>query len=113
MAFDRATAERGLEGWMSFFAEDALANAPGGPVRGKQALRAHYAGMFARKNFSIRWKPFHAEAARDGSLGYTLGTAEVSWTDESGSQVKRASRYLSVWRREAGGQWRVVSDIGN
>lgn len=112
-AFDLATAQRGLDGWMSFFAADAVANTPGGPVRGREALRSHYAGMFARKGFSIRWRPFHAEASKDGSMGYTLGTAVIEWTDDAGKAVKRDGRYLTVWRREADGQWRVVSDMGN
>ncbi len=112
-AFDRAAAASGLDGWMSYFAADSIANVPGGPLRGQQAIRAYYAKMFARKNFSIRWKPFHAEASKDGSFGYTLGTAVISWTGDSGAQVKQEGRYLTVWRKQPGGQWRVVSDMGN
>jgi len=113
MAFDRATAERGLDGWMSFFTDDARVNGPGGMVEGKEALRKLYSGMFARKNFSIRWKPLYAEASQDGTLGYTLGAAEIASDDESGVRSKRNARYLTVWRKMADGSWKAVTDLGN
>lgn len=112
-AFDRATAERGLDGWMSFFAGDARINTPRGILEGKAALRDHYAKMFARKNFSIHWKPLYAEASQDGTLGYTLGTAEFSSDDESGVTQKANGRYLTVWRKQPDGSWKAVTDLGN
>lgn len=112
-AFDRDTAARGLEGWMSWFAEDAQLNTAGGPLKGKAALRSHYAKMFARPEFSIRWKPFFAEASTDGTLGYTLGTAEISWKNENGEVETRPGRYITVWRREKDGGWKAVTDMGN
>ncbi len=111
-AFDKATLERGLDGWMSFFADDARMNAPGGEVKGKAALREVYAKMFARKEFSIRWQPLHAESSKDGTLGYTYGQAQTSFRNDAGEIQKRDGRYITVWRREAGG-WKVVSDLGN
>ncbi|HEY3442455.1 MAG TPA: DUF4440 domain-containing protein [Paludibaculum sp.] len=112
-AFDQATAERGLDGWMSFFADDARINGRAGVLEGKAALRKHYSGMFAQKNFSIRWKPLYAEASQDGTLGYTLGTAEISSDDESGGRKKGTGRYLTVWRKEPDGSWKAVTDLGN
>lgn len=113
MAFDLATARRGLEGWMSFFVDDAQLNSTNGPLRGKEALRNHYSRMFAQKDFSIRWKPYHAEASRDGTLGFTLGTAVIMWTGADGKTVKRDGRYITVWRKQADGSWRVVTDMGS
>jgi ketosteroid isomerase-like protein len=112
-AFDQATAARGLDGWMSFFADDALINSPSGLIQGKAALRTFYSRMFARRNFSIRWKPLHAEASQDGTLGYTLGVAEFSHDDESGVRQKSDGRYLTVWRKQADGSWKAVTDLGN
>jgi ketosteroid isomerase-like protein len=112
-AFDLATARSGLDGWMSFFAGDAIVHSPDGPVQGTAALRNHYSRMFAQKGFSIRWQPFHAEASRDGTLGYTLGAAVISWTGADGKPARRDGRYLTVWRKQPGGRWLVVSDQGN
>ena len=55
----------------------------------------------------------HAEAAKDGSLGYTFGSSEVSFRNEKGEIQKRSGRYLTVWRRQPDGSWKVVSDIGS
>ncbi len=112
-AFDRATAARGLEGWMNCFAEDAQANTHGGVLKGKAALREYYSGMFSRRAFSIRWKPLFAEASRDGGLGYTFGEAETSLRDEKGEVQKRPGRNVTVWRRQPDGSWKVATDIGN
>lgn len=112
-AFGRATAERGLDGWMSFFAEDAQANTHNGVLRGRAELRKYYSGMFSRREFSIRWTPLYAEASKDGSLGYTFGEAETSFRDEKGAVQKRPGRYVTIWRRQPGSSWKVVTDIGN
>jgi ketosteroid isomerase-like protein len=112
-AFAKTTAERGLDGWMIWFADDAQLNAPAGPVRGKGALREHYAKMFAQPGFSIRWEPYFAEASADGTLGYTLGTATIATRGEDGNVKERQGRYLTVWRRGRDGRWQVATDLGN
>jgi ketosteroid isomerase-like protein len=112
-AFDRDTAARGLDGWMAWFAEDARLNTAQGEINGKAAVRKYYSGMFARREFSIRWQPFFAGASSDGTLGYTMGTAVISYRDDQGQIQKRDGRYLTVWRRQAGGRWLAVTDMGN
>jgi len=111
-AFDKVTLERGLDGWMSVFAEDARMNGRNGEIKGKAALREVYAKMFAQREFSIRWQPLHAESSKDGSLGYTYGQAQVSFRNDKGELQKRDSRYITVWRKEPGG-WKVITDLGN
>jgi ketosteroid isomerase-like protein len=105
--FAKQTAARGLEGWMSFFAPDATIIHDGQTVTGTQALRAFYAPIFANKNFSLAWKPTHAEASADGTLGYTYGTYEAKNGDASSHGM-----YTTVWRR-VNGQWKVVLDLGS
>ena len=112
-AFDRETAARGLDGWMSWFAPDAHLNTPQGEVRGEANVRQHYSAMFARQDFSIRWKPFFAESSKDGTMGYTMGTAVISFKDDNGELRKRDGHYLTIWRRQPDGRWKVVTDMGN
>lgn len=112
-AFAAETARRGLDGWMNWFAPDARVNGRTGIVQGPAELRKHYAGMFAQKDFSIRWAPIVAEASADGSLGYTLGAATISFTNEKGEKVERSTRYLTVWKRQADGRYKVVTDMGS
>lgn len=107
LAFAKQTTARGLEGWMDFFADDASTIHDGKTVTGKAALRAYYAPVFANKDFSLSWTPARAEAAKDGSLGYTYGDYEA----KNGASVSRGM-YVTVWRREKGG-WKVVLDLGS
>jgi ketosteroid isomerase-like protein len=107
LEFCRQTAARRLDGWMDSFADDASILQNGRTVSGKADLRKHYEPMFANKDFTLAWTPTHAEAAKDGSLGYTYGTYEA----RAGSDVSRGM-YLTIWRR-VNGKWKVVMDTGS
>lgn len=114
LAFCEAAKARGLDGWMSWFAEDATAFPPGKDlIHGQAALRQFYSGMFARKDFSIEWAPVQADAAGSGDLGYTIGKAKFRWTDKDGKAVDAAGKYLTVWKKQRDGSWKVAADLGN
>jgi len=57
---------------------------------------------------ALIWAPRVADAAPSGDLAYTSGDATI----RVGSDVSY-SNYLTVWKRLADGQWRVVADGGN
>ena len=105
--FARETAARRLEGWMDFFAEDASIIHDGQTVTGKDALRAFYQPVFANKEFSLTWSPTHAEASKDGTLGYMFGEYEA----RSGPAISRGI-YTTIWRK-IDGRWKVVLDLGS
>jgi ketosteroid isomerase-like protein len=105
--FARQTAARRLDGWMDFFADDASIIHDGQTVTGKNALRAFYQPVFANKDFSLTWSPTHAEASRDGTLGYTVGLYEA----RNGTAISRGM-YTTVWRK-VDGRWKVVLDLGS
>jgi len=109
-AFDRATAERRADGWAEFFAEDGAMIRSTGTVTGKSAIHDVMARAFADTSFSLTWEPQHGDVA--GSLGYTDGRFEVRFRDDNGNPVKRTGRYLTVWKKQADGAWKVERDIG-
>jgi len=111
-AFDRATAARGLDGWMSWFAADARIEGATDVIADKPALREYYSKMFAQREFRIHWWPVYADISEDGTLGYTFGRATISWRDEKGEMQKRESRYTTLWRKQKDGTYKVVFDIG-
>ncbi len=112
-AFGAATAARGLEGWMSFMAPDAvrmlrMAN----PVRGVEAIRKADAPGFANPAVRLTWSPSDAGAFGPAS-GWTVGRYEVHRRDAAGSEsVAGTGRYITIWRRGADGRWLVVLDTG-
>lgn len=105
--FARQTAALRLDGWMSFFADDASIIHDGQTVTGKDALRAFYQPVFANKDFTLTWSPNHAEASADGTLGYTYGQYEA----RNGTAISRGM-YTTIWRRVEG-RWKVVLDLGS
>lgn len=112
--FCAATKERRLDGWMSFFAEDATGFPVGQKmIRGKDKLREFYGRMFADPNLVIDWKPVLAEAAASGDLGMTIGEAEFRTKDKEGKPVSRPGKYLTVWKKQKDGSWKVIADLGN
>ncbi len=107
LAFAKATAERRIEGWMEFFADDGAIIREGKTLTGKDAIRDFYTPVFANKDFSLTWVPTKAEASKDGTLGYTYGDAEA----KVGNNVSRGM-YVTAWRKVKG-QWKVVLDLGS
>lgn len=113
-AFAAATAERGLEGWMSAFDTTGIqmeADRPFTP--GLAAVRATMAPAFADTAWHLTWEPTMAFASAAGDLGYTLGTWRSSRAGPDGVAEVHTGKYVTIWRRQADGGWRVVFDGGN
>ncbi len=79
------------------------------PVRGSDQARAAFANFPNDGRFE--WGPVDSltVAARDGSLGFTVGQARIAATPKDVSY----SKYLTIWRREGDGRYRFVFDIGS
>ena len=113
-AFNRATAARGIDGWVEFAADDAAFMPEGVDfVRGKDAVRQAYAPMFARKGFSLTWEPIEAVVSASGDLGYTLGRWKSSAINPEGKTVTGQGKYVTIWKKQKDGSWKAVVDIGN
>jgi len=112
--FDRVTAAEGMEGFLSFIADDAVffpANAP--IVTGKEAVGAVWIEVLTSPGVSLRWQPIKADLARSGELGYTYGRYQFTTTDPAGQSVTRHGKYVTIWKKQPDGAWRVAVDIGN
>lgn len=62
---------------------------------------------------AIQWAPRIARAAPSADLGFTVGEARIESRAADGATRVSYSKYLSVWRRQPGGEWRYVIDGGN
>jgi ketosteroid isomerase-like protein len=111
-AFNNATAERRTDGWMQFIAEDGEMIRSPGTITGRAAIRDEMSKAFADTAFSLRWEPLQSDAGAAGDLGYTNGRYEARFRDRKGNAAMRTGRYLTVWKKQADGSWKVVRDIG-
>jgi ketosteroid isomerase-like protein len=112
-AFDAATAERKIDGFSSFLADNVATLRADQPVlRGKAALQQDWKALLENKSISLRWQPISAEISKSGDLGYTVGSYTITQKDEKGSAIKGSGKYLTVWRLQKDGSWKVEFDTG-
>jgi ketosteroid isomerase-like protein len=112
-AYDSATAARGVEGWVSFVADSGRQiDGQGNFVTGPAAIRELMRDLLDDTLSSLRWAPDLADVSGDGTLGYTWGRWTLTVRDSSGSHQAGQGRYLTIWRKQADGSWKVEGDIG-
>lgn len=117
MEADRAFAadveKAGTDAWVSWFAEEGAQIQPGmGEVSGHDAIRELMVGL-DDPNLSLTWEPLRADIAASGDLGWTTGTYVSESTDAEGNVSRGQGRYVTIWRKQADGSWKVVMDLGN
>jgi len=109
----QAAASRGAEGYMSYYAEEAVQIPNGaGILKGKSEI-AKTMGFLNDKSNRLTWTPVGADISASGDLGYTYGTYEFSSKDASGKPTVSHGKYTSIWKRQKDGSWKVVLDMGN
>lgn len=103
-AFARTMADRNLEAFARFVAEEAIFVNGGAPLRGRRAVVDHWRRYFAGEQAPFSWKPELVEVLESGTLAYSEGPV-------AGPDGVARSRYFSTWRW-ADGRWQVVFDNG-
>ena len=101
----RSVSEGTRAAFLAYLADDSVVFQPD-PADGKTVQ------MESQDNGSLKWNPAYAEISADGTLGYTTGP----WTYEGGEGADRVTihgHYVSIWKVQADGTWKVILDIGN
>ena len=104
-AFAQTMAARDHDAFASFVADEALFFGNTSVLRGKAAVVAAWKGYFDGPRAPFSWQPETVEVLDSGTLALTSGPVR----DSDGKQV---GTFNSIWRREAGGRWKVVFDKG-
>lgn len=104
-AFAKTMAARDQDSFASFVADEALFFSEQSVLRGKAAVVAAWAQFFEGPKAPFSWEPEQVEVLDSGTLALSSGPVR----DPQGRQV---GRFNSIWRREAGGGWKVVFDKG-
>lgn len=111
----RAVADKDMERFVSFFADDASRFPPDAPkVTGKDAIREFVSEWLAAPGFDPSFpEAGTAEVSRAGDLGYTTGSYELTVEDPEGNPVTSRGKIVVVWKKQADGTWKAVLDIWN
>lgn len=107
-AFAALAGREGAErAFAAYAAEDAVTFPAGGVLtRGPEAIGRGVRDAAGPTHW--RWWPVAAGGDPAGELGFTVGEAEIRSADRASY-----SKYLTLWRREAGGAVRFLADGGN
>jgi ketosteroid isomerase-like protein len=111
--FMKTAAARGSQGYMSYYADDAV-ELPNGAdaIQGKENI-SKTMGFLDNKDNQLTWTPVYADISASGDLGYTYGTFEFRSKDKDGKPTIGHGKYTSIWKRQKDGSWKVVLDMGN
>jgi ketosteroid isomerase-like protein len=111
--FMKAAADKGSQGYMSYYADNSV-EVPNGAalIEGKVNI-AKGMGFLDDKNNQLIWTPVGADISSSGDLGYTYGNYEFHSKDKDGKPSIDYGKYTSIWKRQADGSWKVVLDMGN
>jgi ketosteroid isomerase-like protein len=109
-AFAETCTRKGIrDSFLEYFADDAIAFNPA-PISAKDRLRTRPARPF--REAELRWEPRLGDVAASGELGWLTGPS--TFIDHTSKDARpQPGNYLSVWRREADGPWRVFIDVGS
>jgi ketosteroid isomerase-like protein len=107
-------AHNDLEGTVAFYADDAVLLAPNAPIAiDRKSIRESWAGLLG-PNTSLSWKWSKIEVSQSGELAYIYGSYKLKMgaTSQSGA-VNDTGKFLEVWKKQRGGQWKCVADTYN
>jgi len=110
--FARDVAARGGAAFAEWFAEDGVElNNGQPPLIGNAAIAKH--ASWSAKDFQLSWTPTEAMMGPSGDMGYTWGHYEGHSKDANGNPVNTSGRYMTIWRKQLDGVWKVVLDAGS
>jgi len=102
--------------FLFYLAEDGRLFGVGGepPIYGKAAATKRFAERGGDPATNVlSWSPEHADLSKDGIAGWTDGTwMFVGAPNAKGTRAKVSGHYLTVWKKDANGQWKVEADMG-
>jgi len=111
--FMQAAADHGSQGYMSYYADDAVEVPNGaGFLKGKAEIAKTMEFLDSGGNH-LTWAPLAGGVAASGDLGYTYGTYEFRSKDKDGKAVVNHGKYTTIWKKQKDGSWKVALDMGN
>ena len=110
LAFAASVADQDAEAFASFLDEDAVF-AAAGVLRGREAVLQGWAVFFTEGGPKLTWEPEIVEVRPDG-LGLSRGPYTLTATGPDGSVQTSSGQFISIWRRQPDGGWKILFDSG-
>src|ERR1700682_6060275 len=98
----------------SYYAPDAvIATSPRPPSKNGRGVSKAIRDDIADPNFRMSLSNEKTEVAGSGDLAYRRGAFKITFTNPQTKQAENgAGTYLTVFRKQADGSWKVLEDFG-
>jgi len=91
--------------FLNFLSDNGIVFRPG-PVNGEKVWQEK-----PENGLDLIWEPVWAGIARSGDFGYTTGPAKWK-TNKNEAKPVGFGEFISVWKKERDGSWKVAVDCG-
>lgn len=109
--FQKDVAARGGPGFAGWFAPDGVLLGNGAaPLIGRVAIEK--STTWSPKDYQLTWTPTDAAMGPSGDIGYTWSHYEGHSKDANGNPVVISGRFITIWRKEPDGSWKIALDAG-
>jgi ketosteroid isomerase-like protein len=113
-AFAQSVAEKNREKFLSFIAEaTTFGGGTANELHGRDAVMKAWGDFFTPNGPTLSWTPTKGEVIGAGDVGYTTGNSVFRQKDASGKVTERRGQYVTVWKKQSDGSWKVIFDTGS
>ena len=99
--------------WSSVYAEDAIMMMPNSEAwKGRAAIEAGAKAMLAAVAIS-NLKFTTEDVMLGGDLAVETGSNEMTITPKKGKPIVDKGKYVTTWKKQADGSWKVLRDVSN
>jgi ketosteroid isomerase-like protein len=110
--FQKDTLAGGGKAFATWFADDAVTLGNGqAPVRGRDAIARR--ANWSPSDYQLTWTPQGGQMSPSGDMGFTWGSYEGHGKDRNGNPIVDKGRYMTIWKKQPDGNWKVVLDSSN
>jgi uncharacterized protein (TIGR02246 family) len=84
----------------------------GACAKGRAAIEAAMRSFFEQSGPAVSSRVDVSKVVLDGDLAYEWGRSEFHFAPKPGGPKERIGRYLTAWKRQADGSWKILRNVG-
>lgn len=101
-----------VDQFLKALAENAIFMPDKAPMARGDSIRTTWEQLISMPGFKLEWQATSAEAAEAGDMGFTIGTYELT-VEENGTPMVTVGKYVTIWKKQPDGAWKVAVDCFN
>jgi ketosteroid isomerase-like protein len=112
--FAEARASGETERFAEFLSDDVVGLGVDGSIAGgRNAVLAEWKSILGDPSTQLSWEPLGATLSGAGEMGFIYGEWRTTRESGDGSELLGTGRFVTIWRLEADGVWRVALEARN